>query len=164
MPPKRNLTPKQLSNSLSYVQKEAPFLARLKNQNQEKEKAARKFENYEDGQDDDDYDELDGAQVVELDAKGREVFKKQDEEEEAKDQDESEEASNKEPDAPAVDENGRLLFRKRATSSKRKLQSIIDEEIEKSDSASLKNSKKKKKTKSKSKPTASLLSFEQDDE
>lgn len=71
MPPKRNLTPKQLSNSLSYVQKEAPFLARLKNQNQEKEKAARKFENYEDGQDDDDYDELDGAQVVELDAKGR---------------------------------------------------------------------------------------------
>lgn len=46
-------------------------MARLKNQNQEKEKAARKFENYEDGQDDDDYDELDGAQVVELDAKGR---------------------------------------------------------------------------------------------
>lgn len=53
------------------MQKEAPFLARLKNQNQEKEKAARKFENYEDGQDDDDYNELDGAQVVELDAEGR---------------------------------------------------------------------------------------------
>ncbi|KAK4509385.1 uncharacterized protein ATC70_007736 [Mucor velutinosus] len=160
MPPKRNLTPKQLSNSLSYVQKEAPFLARLKNQNQEKEKTARKFENYEDGQDDDDYDELDGAQVVELDAKGREVFKKQDEEDE-KDQDEKEEAS-KEPEAPAVDENGRLLFRKQAASSKRKLQSIIDEEIQKSDKASLKT--KKKKTKSKSKPTSSLLSFEQDDE
>ncbi|CAO3608239.1 unnamed protein product [Mucor fragilis] len=159
MPPKRNLTPKQLSNSLSYVQKEAPFLARLKNQNQEKEKAARKFENYEDGQDDDDYDELDGAQVVELDAKGREVFKKQDEEEQ--DQDEKEEAS-KEPEAPAVDENGRLLFRKQAASSKRKLQSIIDEEIQKSDKASPKA--KKKKTKSKSKPTSSLLSFEQDDE
>ncbi|KAL9543086.1 hypothetical protein PS6_009466 [Mucor atramentarius] len=159
MPPKRNLTPKQLSNSLSYVQKEAPFLARLKNQNQEKEKAARKFENYEDGQDDDDYNELDGAQVVELDAKGRaiaEIFKKQDEDEEK----EEKEEESKEPEAPAVDENGRLLFRKQTTSTKRKLQSIIDEEIKKSDKPSLKNKKKK----TKSKPTSSLLSFEQDDE
>ncbi|CAO0799764.1 unnamed protein product [Mucor circinelloides] len=156
MPPKRNLTPKQLSNSLSYVQKEAPFLARLKNQNQEKEKAARKFENYEDGQDDDDYNELDGAQVVELDAKGREIFKKQDEDEEK----EEKEEESKEPEAPAVDENGRLLFRKQTTSTKRKLQSIIDEEIKKSDKPSLKSKKKK----TKSKPTSSLLSFEQDDE
>lgn len=91
-----------------------------------------------------------------------EVFKKQDEDEEKDQQDENEETS-KEPEAPAVDENGRLLFRKQATSSKRKLQSIIDEEIQKSDKASLKP--KKKKAKSKSKPTSSsLLSFEQDDE
>lgn len=68
---KKELTPKQLSNSISYVQKEAPFLARLKNKTQEKEHAQRKFENYEDGQDDDDYDELEGAQVVELDEKGK---------------------------------------------------------------------------------------------
>lgn len=68
---KKELTPKQLSNSISYVQKEAPFLARLKNKTQEKEYAQRKFENYEDGQDDDDYDELEGAQVVELDEKGK---------------------------------------------------------------------------------------------
>ncbi|KAI8638432.1 hypothetical protein BD408DRAFT_24113 [Parasitella parasitica] len=168
MPPKRNLTPKQLSNSLSYVQKEAPFLARLKSKSQEKERAARKFENYEDGQDDDDYDELDGAQVVELDSKGREIFKRQENEEEDGDEDEDEDEDEakkgeaKEPEEPAVDENGRLLFRKqKQISSKRKLQSIIDEEIKKSDKPS---SKKKKKTiKSKSKPT-SLLSFQQDDE
>lgn len=71
MAPKRDLTPKQVSKGLSYVQKEAPFIARMKNKTQEKEKAMQKFENYEDGQDDDDYDELEGAQVVELDAKGK---------------------------------------------------------------------------------------------
>lgn len=71
MAPKRDLTPKQVSNGLSYVQKEAPFIARMKNKTQEKERAMQKFENYEDGQDDEDYDELEGAQVVELDAKGK---------------------------------------------------------------------------------------------
>lgn len=67
----KELTPKQVSNGLSYVQKEAPFLARMRNKTDEKAKAMQKFENYEDGQDDDDYDELEGAQVVELDEKGR---------------------------------------------------------------------------------------------
>lgn len=67
----KELTPKQVSNGLSYVQKEAPFLARMRNKTQEKIKQMQKFENYEDGQDDDDYDELDGAQVVELDEKGK---------------------------------------------------------------------------------------------
>lgn len=85
-----------------------------------------------------------------------EIFKKQDEDEEK----EEKEEESKEPEAPAVDENGRLLFRKQTTSTKRKLQSIIDEEIKKSDKPSLKTKKKK----TKSKPTSSLLSFEQDDE
>jgi hypothetical protein len=43
----------------------------MKSKTQERDKALQKFENYEDGQDDDDYDELDGAQVVELDADGK---------------------------------------------------------------------------------------------
>lgn len=67
----KELTPKQVSKGLSYVQKEAPFLARMRNKTDEKVKAMQKFENYEDGQDDDDYDELEGAQVVELDEKGK---------------------------------------------------------------------------------------------
>jgi hypothetical protein len=70
----KELTPKQMSNSLSYVQKEAPFLARMKNKTEQKEKAMRKFQNYEDGQDDQDYDELEGAQVVELDDKGKGII------------------------------------------------------------------------------------------
>lgn len=67
----KELTPKQISKGISYVQKEAPFLARMRGNTQEKAKQMQKFENYEDGQDDEDYDELEGAQVVELDDKGK---------------------------------------------------------------------------------------------
>lgn len=71
MAPPKEMTPHQVSRGLSYVHKEAPFLAKMKSKTQERDKALQKFENYEDGQDDDDYDELDGAQVVELDANGK---------------------------------------------------------------------------------------------
>ncbi|RCH78746.1 hypothetical protein CU098_000642, partial [Rhizopus stolonifer] len=129
------LTPKQISNGISYVQKEAPFLARLRGKQQEQQKATQKFENYQDGQDDQDYDELEGAQIVELDSHGKEIH-----------QDEPEKPQEpEEPEQPAVDEHGRLLFRKRkgetSASSKRKLKSIIDEEIKKTEP------KKKKKNK-----------------
>lgn len=67
----KELTPHQISKGISYVKKEAPFLARMKGNQEEKIRAAQKFENYEDGQDDDDYDELEGAQVVELDKHGK---------------------------------------------------------------------------------------------
>lgn len=60
-----------------------------------------------------------------------------------------------EPEQPAVDETGRILFRKRAKdTSKRNLQAIIDEE------RGVEPVKKKKK---KQKVT-SLLSFEDNDE
>ena len=70
MPPKE-LTPHQVSRGLSYVHKEAPFLARLKRSKQEEEEKLQKFENYVDGQDDEDFDELEGAQVVTLDSRGK---------------------------------------------------------------------------------------------
>ncbi|OBZ89338.1 hypothetical protein A0J61_02628 [Choanephora cucurbitarum] len=157
MPPKRDLTPKQISNGISYVQKEAPFLARLKGAQQEKERSSRKFQDYEDGQDDKDYDELEGAQIVELDSRGKEIHKDAgvSDEEEEKDKEPEEE------EQPAVDENGRLLFRKKnkeSLNSKRKLQSIIDEEISKNDTKENKKLKKKKKT-----SKTSLLSFEEDE-
>ncbi|KAI8081846.1 uncharacterized protein B0P05DRAFT_538290, partial [Gilbertella persicaria] len=160
MPPK-DLTPKQISNGISYVQKEAPFLARLRGKQQEQQKATQKFENYQDGQDDQDYDELEGAQIVELDSHGKGkismCFPKinimieihQDEPEKPQEPEE--------PEQPAVDEHGRLLFRKRkgetSASSKRKLKSIIDEEIKKTEP------KKKKKNKA---SKTSLLSFDDD--
>ncbi|PHZ09753.1 uncharacterized protein RHIMIDRAFT_45813 [Rhizopus microsporus ATCC 52813] len=154
--PQKQLTPHQISKGLSYVHKEAPFLAKLKDRTQEKEEAKKKFMNYEDGQDDDDYDELEGAQVVELDSNGKEIHKDTGENEEEEEKKEEEE---KEEEQPAVDENGRLLFRKQTKKtgdSKRKLQSIIDEEAAKLDP-------KKKKKKTKSKQTTSLLSFEEND-
>lgn len=67
----KDLTPHQVSRGLTYVQKEAPFLAKLKQGSAEAARKNAKFENYVDGQDDDDYDELEGAQVVELDEHGR---------------------------------------------------------------------------------------------
>ncbi|KAG1273367.1 hypothetical protein G6F65_011089 [Rhizopus arrhizus] len=137
---------------LSYVHKEAPFLTRIKNKTRGQEEAKKRFLDYEDGQDDQDYDELEGAQVVELDAQGKEIHKDVGEEEK------EEEEEEKEEEQPAVDENGRLLFRKKKnkqSDSKRKLKEIIDEEIKKVDP-------KKKKSK-KQKTTTSLLSFEQDE-
>ncbi|KAI8062974.1 hypothetical protein BDF21DRAFT_440482 [Thamnidium elegans] len=148
----KELTPKQVSKGLSYVQKEAPFLARMRNKTDEKVKAMQKFENYEDGQDDDDYDELEGAQVVELDEKGKVIHKDTGEK---SDQEEEEAEKPVEIEQPAVDENGRILFRKRA-STKRDLKSIIDEEV--------KNTKEpaKKKKKKVQQQKVSLLSFEDD--
>ncbi|KAI7851249.1 hypothetical protein BDC45DRAFT_516097 [Circinella umbellata] len=72
MPPKKKeLTPYQVSSGLSYVHKQAPFLARLKQNREAEEKKMRAFEDYADGEDDPDYDELDGAQVVTLDKHGK---------------------------------------------------------------------------------------------
>lgn len=71
--------------------------------------------------------------------------------------DEEEEAEKPvEIEQPAVDENGRILFRKRA-STKRDLKSIIDEEVK---NAKEPAKKKKKKVQQK----VSLLSFEDDDD
>lgn len=70
MPPKE-LTPHQVSKGLSYVHKEAPFLARLKSERQGEVKIQARFQDYEDGQDDEDYDELEGAQIVTLDKHGK---------------------------------------------------------------------------------------------
>jgi hypothetical protein len=67
----KELTPHQVSKGLEYVHKEPAFLARLKGTSKAQEKAKQKFVDYEDGQDDEDYNELDGAQVVELDSKGK---------------------------------------------------------------------------------------------
>lgn len=64
-------TPHQISRGLTYVHKEAPFLSKLKQGSAEAARKNAKFENYVDGQDDDDYDELEGAQIVELDEQGR---------------------------------------------------------------------------------------------
>ncbi|KAI8878484.1 hypothetical protein K501DRAFT_228373 [Backusella circina FSU 941] len=156
MAPPKELTPHQVSRGLSYVHKEAPFLSKLKNKTQEREKALRKFENYEDGQDDDDYDELDGAQVVELDANGKEIHKdtgekSDDEEKEQKEQDKEEK------EGPSIDENGRILFRKtKKNKNKRDLDSIINEEAKKIGV----ETKKAKKKKSEKKQKTSLLSFE----
>ncbi|KAG1436644.1 hypothetical protein G6F56_013470 [Rhizopus delemar] len=148
--PQKELTPHQVSKGISYVHKEAPFLARLKNKTQGQEEAKKRFLNYEDGQDDDDYNELDGAQVVELDAKGKDVGEKEEEEKEG------EEKEEEKVEEPAVDENGRLLFRKtKKQNTKRKLQQVIDDEIKKVDP---------KKNKKKKKQSSSLLSFQEDEE
>ncbi|KAI8994816.1 hypothetical protein BDB01DRAFT_831763 [Pilobolus umbonatus] len=152
MPPKKDLTPHQVSKGLTYVHKEAPFLSKLKGQQVEREKVSSKFLNYEDGQDDEDYDELEGAQVVELDKHGKEIHKDTGEESE------EEVAEEKEEEGPAVDENGRILFRKQTKrdkkgDSKRKLKAIIDESIA---SQPNKNKKKKKVVKT------SLLSFDEE--
>ncbi|KAF7723501.1 hypothetical protein EC973_001876 [Apophysomyces ossiformis] len=155
MPPKE-LTPHQISKGISYVHKEAPFLAKLKGKQEEKKKAAQKFYNYVDGQLDDDYDELEGAQVVTLDEHGKEIHANADggEEEDKTDPDQEgkeKEEEEKEDDRPAMDENGRLLFRARkkkttTESSKRK-----DREEDGSD---------KKKSKKKKKAAVTSLSFE----
>ncbi|KAI8066331.1 hypothetical protein BC940DRAFT_302576 [Gongronella butleri] len=165
MPPKKSMTPHQYSQGLSYVHKEPAFLARLKGQTVENERAKRKFADYEDGQDDDDVDELEGAQVVELDKQGREVHKDVGEpEDEAENADDAE---NKDDDsAPAVDENGRLLFRaKKKKTGKQSVEDAIA--AHKKESGKDKDSKnhddkpKKKKKKTKA-PVA--LSFDPDDE
>ncbi|KAJ2961359.1 hypothetical protein NQZ79_g3371 [Umbelopsis isabellina] len=60
----KNPTPHQLSKNLEYVQREAPFLAKLKAKHQDPVK--KKFEDWQPQDDDDDYDEFEGAQVVVL--------------------------------------------------------------------------------------------------
>ncbi|KAI9321561.1 hypothetical protein BX666DRAFT_998275 [Dichotomocladium elegans] len=112
MPPKKSLTPHQLSSGLSYVHKEAPFLAKLKGDRQEEIKKRARFQDYEDGQDDEDYDELEGAQVVMLDAKGREIHENPKAEEKAE-KNSADEEEEEEDDRLPVDENGRILFRAR---------------------------------------------------
>ncbi|KAG0174464.1 hypothetical protein DFQ28_006466 [Apophysomyces sp. BC1034] len=148
MPPKE-LTPHQLSKGISYVHKEPPFLAKLKGKQEEQKKAAQKFYDYVDGQVDDDYDELEGAQVVTLDDKGKEVHPKVEEEEE---EEKKEEVQEEEEDKPAVDENGRLLFRAR----KKK---VTGEETSKRKDRDG-DETNKKKNKKKKKAAVTSLSFE----
>ncbi|KAI8388011.1 uncharacterized protein BYT42DRAFT_611093 [Radiomyces spectabilis] len=145
-------TPHQISRGLEYVHKEPSFLAKLKGKQQADIKAKQKFENYTDGQDDDDYDELEGAQVVVLDKHGKEVHEKPpvSDDEDDKNKKDDADADN---DEPAVDANGRILFRARKKTkepAKRK---------EREDDTKVKSSKKKK-----AKNTTNLLSFENDDE
>ncbi|CAO3586210.1 unnamed protein product [Absidia cylindrospora] len=159
MPPKE-LTPHQVSKGLSYVHKEPAFLARLKGTNRAIEKSKQKFVDYEDGQDNEDYNELDGAQVVELDSKGKEIHK---DTETKDDPTEEQDTAEEEVDqGPAVDDNGRLLFRptkkKKTTlaSTKRSLEEAIE------DHRKDKNITKKPKKKSK-KQAPLTLSFDPDE-
>ncbi|KAI7876924.1 hypothetical protein K492DRAFT_239502 [Lichtheimia hyalospora FSU 10163] len=137
MPPKQ-LTPHQVSKGLSYVHKEAPFLAKLKNERQGEVKRQARFQDYEDGQDDEDYDELEGAQIVTLDKHGKEIH-----EDETKDDDEDNEkkSDNEREDKPAVDENGRIMFR----AKKRKANDNEKDETKESSSSAKKPKKKKSK-------------------
>ncbi|KAI9250264.1 hypothetical protein BY458DRAFT_482818 [Sporodiniella umbellata] len=151
--PQKELTPHQVSKGLSYVHKEPPFLARLKSKTRGQEEAKKRFKDYEDGQDDEDYDEMEGAQIVELDSQGKEIHNDL-----AEGKEEKEEVKEEENEEPAVDEHGRLLFRKKnkKINTKRKLQDVIDEEIKKVDP--------KKENRKKKKQARSLLSFQEDDE
>ncbi|KAI9307387.1 hypothetical protein BJ944DRAFT_262002 [Cunninghamella echinulata] len=150
MPPKKEFTPHQISQGLTYIHKEPAFLAKLKGVNKAQEQAKQKFENYIDGQDDEDYDELDGAQVVELDRNGKEIHKdietKNEDEENDKESKDDKNEKEEEDNRPVVDENGRILFRsKKKSSAKRQLQDIIDGHKKKDDEKSVKKQKKKKK-------------------
>ncbi|ORZ16346.1 hypothetical protein BCR42DRAFT_351921 [Absidia repens] len=156
----KELTPHQVSKGLSYVHREPAFLARLKGTNKAIEKSKQKFVDYEDGQDDEDYNELDGAQVVELDSKGKEIHK---DTETKDDTTEEQDTAEEEVDqGPAVDDNGRLLFRptkkKKTTlaSTKRSLEEAIE------DHRKDKNIAKKPKKKSK-KQAPLTLSFDPDE-
>ncbi|ORX62008.1 hypothetical protein DM01DRAFT_1331471 [Hesseltinella vesiculosa] len=149
MPPKRGThTPHQLSQGLSYVHKEPAFLARLKGNAVESERAKRKFPDHEDGQDDEDVDELEGAQVVELDSQGREIHKDVGEKDDDEDHDDQNDGEEKEP-GPSVDENGRLLFRprKKTKSSKQALEDAIDAHKASKEKTTDKPAKDKKKKK-----------------
>ncbi|KAI9258193.1 hypothetical protein BDA99DRAFT_573431 [Phascolomyces articulosus] len=164
MPPKKKeLTPYQVSSGLSYVHKEAPFLARLKQNRESEEKKMRDFENMADGDDDEDYDELDGAQVVTLDKHGKEIHASTQDDNDNDDNDKKKNKNNNEEkeernDGPAVDENGRLLFRSKK--NKRKLEDDNQTSTEK-ESESKKSSKKKKAKKAIS---TVKLSFDDHDE
>ncbi|CDS08783.1 hypothetical protein LRAMOSA10144 [Lichtheimia ramosa] len=127
MPPKQ-LTPHQVSKGLSYVHKEAPFLAKLKSERQGEVKRQARFQDYEDGQDDADYDELE--EIHENETK-----------DEDEDEDEKQPSDNEREDKPAVDENGRILFR----AKKRKASSNDKNETQESSSSAKKPKKKKKK-------------------
>lgn len=169
-------TPYQLSKNLEYVQKEAPFLAKLKAKHQDPIK--KKFEDWNPEDDDDEYDEFQGAQVVvlkegkhysEADLKrhlrGEEVdLTKPREEDDMEGSD----------DTNAVDENGKLMFRPKkkpvdgssssvTVGSRAIKRKHADGKLEVIDSASAGDESKKKKKKEKKKKETKL-SFDIDDE
>ncbi|KAI9020118.1 hypothetical protein CLU79DRAFT_836468 [Phycomyces nitens] len=151
-------TPHQVSKGLTYVHKEPPFLARMKGRQDEKEQAMKKFLDYEDGEDDADYDELDGAQVVTFDDSGKEVHKDASDEEK------------KEKEPAAVDENGRVMFCARKKKTKTKPNDNKDKDKDKdqvkrkaSEEEPEDEKKKTQKNKKKQKKAIIALSFEEDE-
>ncbi|OZJ06883.1 hypothetical protein BZG36_00234 [Bifiguratus adelaidae] len=110
-------TPHQLSKGLTYVQKVPPFLQKLKQSSgyqSNEDRLQQKFQRHE--EEDSDEDEFAGAQVV-MGKDGRVL----DEEEvkalkEGREIPEKKDASDDE--APAIDEGGKPLFRRKTTSSK----------------------------------------------
>ncbi|KAI8580877.1 hypothetical protein K450DRAFT_270657 [Umbelopsis ramanniana AG] len=169
-------TPYQLSKNLEYVQKEAPFLAKLKAKHQDPIK--KKFEDWNPEDDDDEYDEFQGAQVVVLKEgkhyseadlqrhlRGEEVDLSKSQE------DDTTEASD---DTKSVDENGKLMFRPKkkpvdgpsssvTVGSKAMKRKHADGKLDGVETASTGDESKKKKKKEKKKKETKL-SFDIDDE
>ncbi|KAL0095238.1 hypothetical protein J3Q64DRAFT_1713755 [Phycomyces blakesleeanus] len=151
-------TPHQVSKGLTYVHKEPPFLARMKGRQEEKEQAMKKFLDYEDGDDDADYDELDGAQVVTFDDSGKEVHKDASDYEEEGEKDEKKEKA-------AVDETGRVLFcarkKKPVKSTDKDSKDKVKRKAEDKDTEEDKTKSQKKQKKQKKAIIA--LSFQEDE-
>ncbi|KAG2177294.1 hypothetical protein INT43_007951 [Umbelopsis isabellina] len=177
----KNPTPHQLSKNLEYVQKEAPFLAKLKAKHQDPIK--KKFEDWQPQDDDDDYDEFEGAQVVVL--KEGKHYSQNDlqrhlrgEDVDLKKKDKEGSVEEEEEDSSPVDASGKLKFRakKKATGDQAPLVIVgskalkrkhADNKMETSEDNSGESSKtdetKKKKKKDK-KEKKSMLSFNVEDE
>jgi hypothetical protein len=173
-------TPHQLSKNLEYVQKEAPFLAKLKAKHQDPIK--KKFEDWQPQDDDDDYDEFEGAQVVVL--KEGKHYSQNDlqrhlrgEKVDLKKKANDGSAEEEETESSPVDASGKLMFRAKikpagdqapsvivgSKALKRKHQDTKTTASEgKSDAASKPAEAKKKKKDKKEKK--SMLSFNVEDE
>jgi hypothetical protein len=168
-------TPHQLSKNLQYVQKEAPFLAKLKAKHQDPIK--KKFEDWnpEGEGDDEEYNEFQGAQVVVLKEgkhysqddlqrhlRGEKVDLSKSKTEDAAEDEE-------EPDTRAVDDDGKLMFRPKKKPVEGNSSSVVvgskvsikRKQPESTEIVSDANKKKKKKDK---KRKETMLSFDIEDE
>ncbi|KAH8548679.1 hypothetical protein BGW37DRAFT_531119 [Umbelopsis sp. PMI_123] len=170
-------TPYQLSKNLQYVQKEAPFLAKLKAKHPDPVK--KKFEDWNPEGDDDEYDEFQGAQVVVL--KEGKHYSEEDlqrhlrgEEVDLTKPTKDDSIENTADDDKAVDENGRIMFRSKkrpvdglgssvTMGSKAIKRKHTDAKSDNAEIAPAPDESKKKKKKEKKKKEAKL-SFDIEDE
>ncbi|GAB5586952.1 hypothetical protein Unana1_01852 [Umbelopsis nana] len=167
-------TPYQLSKNLQYVQKEAPFLAKLKAKHQDPVK--KKFEDWNpEGDDDEEYDELHGAQVVVL--KEGKHYSEEDLQRHlrgekvdlSKSKEEAAAADDEESDTPAVDEDGKLMFRQKKKPSEGQSSTVVvgskpSAKRKQTDSTESSSDGNKKKNKKDKKRKESMLSFDVDEE